>query len=102
MQRPKRRVAHRGTTRNVHSRLTEASCTGVARPTHLARAHSGVIRSLVFVPSPQPSLADRTAHDTGKTPSGIVAVGYDGVPTLCDLRAPDLAVTSLYQQRGQL
>lgn len=75
---------------------------GFARPTHLVRAHSGVIRSLVFVPSPQPFITDQTLYDDDKPPSGLVAVGYDGVSTLCDLRAPDLAVTSLYQQRAPI
>ncbi|GAA5875870.1 hypothetical protein JCM3774_001107 [Rhodotorula dairenensis] len=73
-----------------------------ARPTHLARAHSGVVRSLLFVPSPPPLLPNRSESDVDKPPTGLVTVGYDGVATLCDLRAPDLAVASLYQQRAPI
>ncbi|GAA5983637.1 hypothetical protein JCM10908_000361 [Rhodotorula pacifica] len=86
----------------VGNALRSGGREAIPRPTHVVRAHSGVIRSLLFVPTPQPSLVDRRKADLDKPPTGLVAVGYDGVATLCDLRAPDLAVTSLYQQRAPI
>lgn len=68
---------------------------------HLYQAHSGVIRSLVFVDTPPPDLADRSEHDFDERPTGIAAVGYDGTVTLSDLRQPDGGTISLYQQRGK-
>ncbi|POY74610.1 hypothetical protein BMF94_2371 [Rhodotorula taiwanensis] len=87
---------------HVASAIRAEKQTGMSRPLHLYQAHSGVIRSLVFVDTPPPDLADRSEHDFDERPTGIAAVGYDGTVTLSDLRQPDGGTISLYQQRGPI
>ncbi|BGO91644.1 hypothetical protein NBRC10512_008091 [Rhodotorula toruloides] len=58
------------------------------RPRQYLPAHTAPIRSLVFVDSPPPSLADRAKHDFEAPPTGIISAGYDGNSVFTDLRNP--------------
>ncbi|BGP24903.1 transcription factor TFIIIC complex subunit Tfc6 [Rhodotorula toruloides] len=58
------------------------------RPRQYLTAHTAPIRSLVFIDSPPPSLADRSKHDFDAPPTGIISAGYDGNAVFSDLRNP--------------
>ncbi|GAA5985787.1 hypothetical protein JCM11641_006206 [Rhodosporidiobolus odoratus] len=61
------------------------------RPTHYFPAHSSVIRSLTFVPTPPPSISfpeSAQDYDHHAEPTGLVSTGYDGSTVLSDLRNP--------------
>ncbi|GJN90616.1 hypothetical protein Rhopal_003628-T1 [Rhodotorula paludigena] len=70
------------------------------RPTHYYPTHAGLIRALVFVATPPPSLLDREQHDFDAPPTGLLSAGYDGSTILSDLRDPSGNCTVLAHDRG--